>query len=188
MRDRHHRHPAGSSVWPVALAGALAGVLASRLLPPLLAEAAGRTTGADPFDRLACDHRAILDLLHKMEEATGTAARATLLFRLKRRMAAHALAEEDIVYPLLRARAGAAEAAQHLYAEHAEMKMHLHALEELVPADGEWAFQVRALRELIARHVREEEQEEFPRLRRHLDDAGMAALAGKVRREKAMIL
>src|SRR5687768_17445808 len=49
--------------------GALAAVIASRVLPPLVAQAAGSAqaaAGRDPFDALAEDHRIILSLLDRM--------------------------------------------------------------------------------------------------------------------------
>jgi len=81
----------------------------------------------------------------------------------------HALAEEDIVYPLLQSKAGGTSAAKQLYSERAEMKVHLYEL-EMAPAGGAaWAERARALHALIARHIRER-------------------LARQVRREEALIL
>src|SRR5689334_5483750 len=56
--------------------GALAAVIASRVLPPLLAQAAGSAQAAagwDPFDTLADDHRIILSLLDRMESSPDNA-------------------------------------------------------------------------------------------------------------------
>ncbi|WP_029008983.1 hemerythrin domain-containing protein [Azospirillum halopraeferens] len=170
--------------------GAIVAVIASRVLPPLLAGAAGRVAGGDPFDALAEDHRRILALLDAMERthASATFRRTQLLLRLKRRLAAHALAEEDVIYPLLHDRAREEEDTRRLYAEHADMKMHLFALEMMPKDDPAWPGRVSELRMLIAEHVHQEEEVDFPKLREALDRRATARLSGTVRREKALLL
>src|SRR5436309_14150687 len=86
--------------------GLAAGVIGSRLLPPLFAMARGAATSAsgDPFEKLEDDHRMILSTLAAMENVEGSgniAKRSGLFLVLKRKLAKHALAEEDVVYPLL---------------------------------------------------------------------------------------
>lgn len=173
--------------------GALAGIIASRAMPPLLAQASGMAkaaAGRDPFDVLVEDHRTILALLDQMEQASDSAhfGRAQALFRLKRRLAAHALAEEDVVYPLLHDQMQETEDTKHLYAEHAEMKIHLHALEEMPKDSALWPARVRALKTLIESHIRQEEEVDFPKLRDGLDDQARAKLFGRMQREKALLL
>lgn len=186
---------ASSQCGAAFVGGALAGMIASRLLPPLLARAGGMARaamGRDPFDELIADHRKLVALLRKMEQSQGrgrsNAHRMQLLLRFKRRLAAHALAEEDVAYPLLHDAADAAEDAKHLYAEHAQMKIHLHALEQMSKDDPGWTARVRALRELIEEHARQEEEVDFPKLRRALDQQAKTRLSGDLSCEKALIL
>jgi hemerythrin superfamily protein len=115
-------------------------------------------------------------------------SRTSRLLRLKRRLSAHALAEEDVIYPALFALGGDPQGAQHLYAEHAEMKIHLYNLEEISKDDPAWQSHVGELRAIIAAHVREEEDVEFPKLRSALDDQTLARIFGKMQREKALLL
>src|ERR671922_163926 len=87
--------------------GALVTLVASRLAPPAAGRAIGQMrtlTGTDPFEALAQDHRKALALFERIEatEPSATARRAMMLFQLKRMLTAHALAEEDVVYPMLR--------------------------------------------------------------------------------------
>jgi hemerythrin superfamily protein len=173
--------------------GALAAVIASRVLPPLVAQAAGSAqaaAGRDPFDALAEDHKIILSLLDRMESSPDNAAfdRTQLLLRLKRRLAAHALAEEDVVYPLLHGRAHEEGDTKHLYSEHAEMKMHLFTLEQMPKNDPRWRATVTELKNLIAEHVKQEEEVDFPKLRAVLDQKETAMMSGGVQREKALLL
>lgn len=177
-----------------ALAGGVAlGMLGSRLLPPVLAFASSsvRTRlGEDPFDRLQRDHRLIMSTLDKMDEASEGSAmtRTSLLLKLKRTLGKHALAEEDVVYPLLNEQSGAEQASKQLYAEHADMKIHLYHLELAMRDPAAWREHVRALRDLVAKHVREEEDVEFPRLRQALNEQRRRTLSGKIGREEALVL
>ena len=173
--------------------GAAAALMAARVLPPLVSQALGTASasaGRDPFARLAADHARFLDLLDEMEQ-TGddqTVRRTQLLLRLKRGLTAHALAEEDVAYPALEQEVGHVEASRHLYAEHAQMKNWLYELEQMPKDDPAWRDRVRALKRIIASHAREEEEEEFPRLRAALDRRATMTLSGAMSRERSMVL
>ena len=177
-----------------AVAGGVAvGVLGSRLLPPMLAMANGSVRarlGEGPFERLKQDHRQILSILDRMAERSddGMASQGALFLSLKRTLAKHALAEEDIVYPVLHERAHAAEDAKKLYSEHADMKIHLYGLEDALKQGHNVDTRVQALRSLIRRHVEEEESVQFPRLETLMDEQLSRATPGQIRREEAMIL
>jgi iron-sulfur cluster repair protein YtfE (RIC family) len=172
-------------------AGALAGIVASRALPPLLAQAGGLARGAagrDPFEALTRDHRLIADLLDGLEQTPPDAVfeRTQKLFRLKRRLAAHAMAEEDALYPMLIEQISVD--ARHLYSEHADMKIHLYTLENMPKDDPEWMHHLRALKSLIEGHVMQEEEVAFPKLQARINDSMQTTLLGKLQRERAMLL
>jgi iron-sulfur cluster repair protein YtfE (RIC family) len=111
-----------------------------------------------------------------------------MLFQLKRSLTAHALAEEDGVYPLLRTKAEHEERACELYAEHADIKTALFEIEAALNSDGTWRERVDGLRTLIAGHAAKEEGEEFPLLRRRLSPQEMAKISGLASGEKAMVV
>jgi hemerythrin superfamily protein len=189
MRDNR------SFPWDVAaLAGGVAlGVAASRLLPPVMVNASGAVRakfGQDPFRKLEQDHRLVKSLLRKMAEASedSAAERMKLLLIFKRALGKHAMAEEDVVYPILHEIAGAAEEARELYDEHAQMKIHLYSLETAVGSSATWGERVRRLQDLIGEHILDEEEVEFPRLRALLQERQHASLAGKILREEALVL
>lgn len=172
--------------------GASLGLVAGRLMPPLLMQTGrwlGRS-GKDAFALLAEDHRHFLGLLTEMQQCgeKPEAHRTQLLARLKRGLAAHTMVEEDVIYPLLAEEAGAHSAADQLYAEHGAMKTHLYALERMISDGPAWAERSSALKQLVAKHARQEETVEFPRLRRLLDEAATEQVARQVRREKAPML
>jgi hemerythrin superfamily protein len=174
-------------------AGAALSFVASRLMPPVAGRAIGRArvaAGGDPFDALARDHRLVLGMMDTLLRPDGQAPvrRTAGLMQIKRSLTAHALAEEDVVYPMLREEVSAAEATDRLYREHAEMKIHLFKLEHLRQDDSRWREEMQALRDLVARHAADEENTEFPRLRERLSRDTIAELSGDVEREKQFVL
>lgn len=170
------------------LAGAAVGALAARVLPPVVAQLAASMR--DPFEDLAADHRHFERLLHEMEEAgpDQPVHRTQLLLRLKRGLAAHAMAEEDVVYPLLSDAAKFEEKAHRLYGEHGEIKVHMYALERMRKTDPAWSGRVASLRALIESHAHKEETVEFPKLREVLRERGVSRMAADVQREKSLVL
>ncbi len=173
--------------------GAAGGVLLGRFLPVLLANASGFAQGAagrDPFAGLIREHRTLLSLLDKMENLSvsdGVKRKVTFL-AFKRTIGKHAMAEEDIIYPMLKTEGERHEATQKLYREHASMKIHLFELEQAINEEDEWRDAVRALRSEIEPHAREEEETEFPRLRELLDQTATAELSRKIRQEEALVV
>lgn len=174
-------------------AGALLMLAAARMAPPFAMRAVGSMramAGTDPFDALAQDHQKVLAVFDRIE-ATDTSMvtrRNALLTQMKRMIAAHALAEEDIVYPMLYDDANRREQALKLYRDHAEIKVKLFELEVQPKNDPGWISNLRTLRQIFTSHAHEEETVEFPKLRAALDSSGRINLLGKVSREKSLLL
>src|SRR5690606_16038135 len=114
--------------------------------------------------------------------------RTKQFLQLKRRIGKHAMAEEDVVYPVLQTELGDEEAAKQLYAEHGEVKVRLFRLENLLKSEEDWRSEVRSLREFMEDHMRQEEQEEFPRIRRALSREKSKEISQAVSREEALVL
>lgn len=173
--------------------GASVGFLASQILPPLLSQAAAsieNARGGDPLAALIDDHRRFTHLLEKMvnSRGRGRAYRLQLLLRLKRGLAAHAMAEEDVIYPLIHEEVKAEASADRLYAEHAAIKTQLYVLEQHIDDEPFWIARASELTSRLTEHASAEEEVEFPRLRSFLDEDAATRMARHVRREKAMVL
>lgn len=177
----------------VLLVGVAAGVVGSRVLPPLIAAVWGARRarqGNDPFELLIEDHRKILSVLQNMLQASEseTARRASLFLSLKRTLGKHAMAEEDVVYPLWCKEGKQEQASKELYEEHAEMKIRLFELEQMLKSGVDWRPTVQDLYELIRGHIEEEENVVFPHLKQHFDQDRSATVAGQISREEALVL
>ena len=161
---------AGRSVAIGAAAGIAAGLLAN-----LVRKAAVQapTLAAGRWDEaLAAEHAAALTLFDLLEKTpdSATARRSILLMQLKHAIGKHAFQEENVVYAKMRDE-GLTEAADHLNHEHGYVKQFFFDLGEMPKDDPAWLPKLRAFRALIEKHMREEEEGLFPRLRERLSDA-----------------
>jgi iron-sulfur cluster repair protein YtfE (RIC family) len=177
----------------MALGGVAAGIVAGRLVAPLAAAVVGAGRSRlrrDPFALLIDDHRKILSLLDEMAEAPAGSAvqRGRLFLMLKRKLTKHAMAEEDVVYPIVNNGAASEKERKHLYDEHAGMKILLYEIEEKLMAGEDWSGAVRQLRQLLRKHFDEEEQTIFPELRKQLSGAAVSKVSGQISREEAMVV
>jgi hemerythrin-like domain-containing protein len=173
------------------LAGLAVGVVGSRLIPPVAGILNGSRrvrAGGDPFGILIADHRKIQSILRDMANAHSRLARGRLFLMLKRKLSKHAMAEEDVVYPIVHQKAGEPERSKHLYDEHADMKILLYELEQRVMKGQNWSDAVARLQDVVERHIQEEETQVFPNLRRQLSERGLPMVSGQISREEALIV
>ena len=165
----------------VAAIGLLAGMAIGRAKKT--AVKAHMLLSGDWERQLKSEHRAVKALLRAMvAPEAGATARAALLEQVADALTRHAVEEENVVYPALKAVGAPAEARQ-LFAEHAEMKTMIRDLKELNPDDPRWTAGATALKDLIYRHVREEENELFPLLHEIEGDDRNQALTKMMQKE-----
>ena len=154
--------------------GAAAGIVTG-LLANLVRKAAvqGPTLAAGRWDKaLAAEHAAALKLFDLLERTDdrATTRRTVLLMQLKHAISKHAFQEENVVYAQMRDE-GLTEAADHLNHEHGYVKQYFFDLGEMSKSDPAWLPKLKEFRTLIEQHMREEEEDLFPRLRGRLSDA-----------------
>jgi hemerythrin superfamily protein len=118
---------------------------------------------------LAVEHRATLakfDLLLATNDS-DTGKRASLVKTIHYALNKHAHQEEQVVYPALR-RANETVDADHLEHEHGYVKTYLYELENMPKDSPEFLGRVREFRDLIAEHVKMEEEQVYPRFKASL--------------------
>jgi hemerythrin-like domain-containing protein len=153
--------------------GAAAGI-ATGLVANLLRKAVVQapTVIAGSWDKaLAAEHAAalkIFDLLEKTDEK-ATGRRSFLLMQLKHAISKHAFQEENVVYAMMRDQ-GLSEGADQLNHEHGYVKQYFFDLGEMPKDDLTWLPKLKDFRGMIEKHMREEEDDLFPKLRRQLSD------------------
>ncbi len=174
-RESNGRFTAKEGGSAAAIAGAAIGGIALGVMAMLGRKAvvqAPTALAGDWDEALAAEHEATLALFDALEatDETNTVMRSILLTQLKHALAKHAMEEENVIYPALR-EAGHVESADELNAEHGYVKQYLYQLDNIPNDSPEFLATVRKFRADIEDHMREEEQELFPRLKRELDDA-----------------
>lgn len=161
--SRHHP----GLIAGVAAAGVIAG-LAVNFGRKLAVQSVTAMAG-EWIEALAAEHRATLEIFDALEQTDETQKprRTTLLAQLKHALVKHAVQEENVIYPAMRQH-GLTDAADGLNHDHGYVKQFLFELTELPRSSPEWHSKLVAFRREIERHMREEEEVLFPRLRAQL--------------------
>jgi hemerythrin superfamily protein len=135
-------------------------------------------------EALAAEHRATLAIFDKLEQTDDKATfrRGLLLTQLKHALSKHALQEENAIYPALRDH-GLADEADKLNHEHGYVKQHLYELTRMAKDDPRFLTELAEFRTLLAAHIRQEENELFPRVRAMLGAKENSALSVAMNKE-----
>jgi hemerythrin superfamily protein len=144
-------------------------------------------TSGDVIDVLVSDHRDVTALIGEIWTIKDPMIRRDLTDTAISELVRHAVAEEMYVYPAMRKHLSNGEqAVEHDIEEHKELEQTMKQLEGLDVSDAEFETTLRRLESLLADHVRDEESEQFPELRRRVPQEELVELAGKVETAKKL--
>jgi hemerythrin-like domain-containing protein len=132
----------------------------------------------DPIALLKKDHREVGVMLKALVMSKPGARRQATVKKLDAALSLHMRIEEAHIYPLVAKRVDEDEA-EEAGIEHRLVREGLANLEELVAEPG-FGAALAMLTAGIKHHVKEEEQEVFPELKRALDRGELAALGDEV--------
>jgi hemerythrin superfamily protein len=131
---------------------------------------------------LTMDHRKVDTLFMEIEKTDSPQKLQEFFGQLYKDLSVHAEAEEQIVYPAVRSYYSDI---QELYDEQAEMKQMLAQIKALSPsATAEFKAQLEQLKTAVKAHVKEEENDMFPYLRRNMSEAQMEQMATQFKAAK----
>jgi hemerythrin superfamily protein len=137
----------------------------------------GETRSSNVIEMIETQHEQVKKLLTEVTTARGDALEASFC-ELRRMLAVHETAEEEIVYPALRASGDAGRAmADARTGEEAEATKMLARLEEMTPRSPDFPQAFEELRTAVLRHATAEEDEVLPELRRTQKPQGLAKMA-----------
>jgi hemerythrin superfamily protein len=165
-----------------AVAGAAVG-LAANMGRKFLVQMTSASSG-DWVETLKTEHAMTLAIFDKIEatDDSQTGQRSALLAKLKYALSKHAIQEEMVVYPALR-QANLASDADHLGEEHGYVKTYLYELETMAKDSPEWLARVRDFHTMIKGHMREEENEIFPRFRSMMSEEQNSRITAMMNKE-----
>jgi DNA phosphorothioation-dependent restriction protein DptG len=142
------------------------------------------------FDLLKADHKLVADILEKLEKTTERAVktRQELFEKLNQELGAHAYAEEKVLYPAVKEIDGARDLGFEAVEEHHVVKILLEELAAMPPDSEVWTAKLAVLKENVSHHVKEEEQELFPKARKAMSREEAEELGARIEEEKANFL
>jgi hemerythrin superfamily protein len=144
----------------------------------------------DAITLLKDDHKAVEALFRKFEKAGDRAykTKRRLVDQIIRELSVHASIEEQLFYPTTRAHVESAqdEVLESLE-EHHIVKWTLSELEKMDPQDERFDAKVTVLIESVRHHVKEEEQDMFPKVRKAMKAADLKGLGGRMEAAKEAV-
>jgi hemerythrin superfamily protein len=136
---------------------------------------------ADQHDALALlkqDHRSVEGLFAEFEKASKAeddAAKGVVVERICAALSVHAAIEEEIFYPAVRDAIATEDTMDEAEVEHEGIKRLVEELKTEEPGADMYDARVTVLAEYVKHHVKEEESEMFPKVRKSdldLDELG----------------
>ncbi|MEV4115275.1 hemerythrin domain-containing protein [Nonomuraea sp. NPDC049695] len=143
----------------------------------------------DVIEVLVTDHREVEQLFGELEQMVGSIGEQakTLAEKVVIELVRHSIAEEQYLYPAVREHVpGGDKLADQEISEHAEAERTMKRLEGLEPGEREFWPTMELLMSQIRNHVREEENDLFPRLRQACSPEQLTELGGKVEAAKKL--
>jgi hemerythrin superfamily protein len=169
-----------------ALAGAAIGFAAN--IGRKFAMQGMEAAAGDWFEMLKKDHDEIQKITEQMlaTDETQTWKRSMLLMKLAHKLDKHSYEEETVIYPALRDDNDTADA-DRLDTEHGHVKTLIFELKQMDADSAGWLEKVRKLRDSLNEHIRMEEEQILPKLKRDLDEDQNANLTAMVNKAGFMM-
>jgi hemerythrin superfamily protein len=148
----------------------------------------------DAITLLKEDHKTLRDLTSKLADTTERAVetRKALLGRIETLLTAHTTIEEELFYPAfveaaddMESKRMVAEGIEEHRAADAKVIPDLHKLD---PTSIQWSGDAKVLKDYIFHHLKEEEEEMFPKVRALIDRRDMRLLGDKMAARREVLL
>jgi hypothetical protein len=132
---------------------------------PARKPAAKSARAQDAVAILRADHRLVNDLFEQYEKTRSAAKKQAIVATICEELTIHALVEEEIFYPAVKAALKDKELVPEAIVEHASLKELIAQVDGRTP-DGEmFDAKIKVLSEYVKHHVKEEQNEMFPKAR-----------------------
>ncbi|GAA1405445.1 hemerythrin domain-containing protein [Catellatospora coxensis] len=144
--------------------------------------------GQDAITMLKDDHKVVEKLFREFEKAgdSAYAKKRRIVDQVIAELTTHAYIEESLFYPT--ARKAAPETGEHVLEsveEHHVVAWMLNELKSADPRDERFDAKMTVLMENVRHHVKEEEQEWFPEVRKAMSRADLKELGAKMQAAKS---
>jgi hemerythrin superfamily protein len=136
------------------------------------------------IDLLESQHREVEDLFARIEKAANNETKEQAFIELADSLAVHTSIEEHHFYPAVK-ESETEELLVESVEEHLEIKRKLSALLDTEIEDETFDAKLDALRDIVERHVEEEEEDLFPRVMNLFDEDQLEAIGQAMSAEQA---
>ena len=120
----------------------------------------------DAIALLRADHKVVSDLFEQFEKTWSDARKAAIVAQICKELTVHTEIEEEIFYPAVKAALKDHELIPEANVEHASVKDLIAQVEGKTP-DGEmYDARVKVMGEFVKHHVKEEQNEMFPKAKK----------------------
>ncbi len=140
----------------------------------------------DAIALLRADHEAVSKLFAQYEKSPSAAKKKTLVAEICSALSVHAQIEEEIFYPAVKAALKDKLLVPEATVEHAGVKNLIAQLEGVEPDSAMYDAKVKVLSENVQHHVKEEQNEMFPKAKASSLD--MAELGSRLLARKQELL
>lgn len=145
-----------------------------------------KSNAVDAPALLKADHQLVSELFKEYEKATTNTAKKKIVAQLCLELRVHAQVEEEIFYPVVKEALKDHSLVPEAIVEHATLKSLIEQIEGVEPEGEMFDAKIQVLNEYVAHHVKEEQDEMFPKARAsHLD---MVELGKKIRARKQALM
>lgn len=142
------------------------------------------------YDILKQEHRIVLDLFDEINDVSDNnkAMKRELVDRLTSNLWAHSKAEEDIFYPRLEKESATHDLSEESLDVHHKADRMLQEIRDMDVMDEEWRDKIEELRKSIEIHIREEEEDMFPKAQALLSDDEAEEMGERYKEEKQELM
>lgn len=137
-------------------------------------------------DVIRLDHNKVNTLFTELLASNNPQKIQEYFGQIYKDLTAHAVAEEEVVYPRVRSFYGASET-QELYDEQADMKRRLEEIKAIDPSSSQFKDKIRQLMDVVGDHIRQEESTMFAAIRNNLSSDESEQLATQFKAAKQRI-
>ncbi|BAU05428.1 hemerythrin domain-containing protein [Fischerella sp. NIES-3754] len=137
-------------------------------------------------DVIRLDHNKVNTLFTELLASNNPQKIQEYFGQIYKDLSAHAVAEEEVVYPRVRSFYGASDT-QELYDEQADMKRRLEEIKAIDPSSSQFKDKIRQLMDVVGDHIRQEESTMFAAIRNNLSSDESEQLATQFKAAKQRI-
>ena len=135
---------------------------------------------------LRADHKLVAGLFEEFEQARSASKKKALVAQICKELTVHTQIEEEIFYPAVKAALKDQKMVPEATVEHAAVKNLIAEVQGKEPYGEMYDAKVKVMGEFVKHHVKEEEKEMFPKVRK--TDLDLKALGDKMATRKEELM